>query len=226
MRASFFALLVALLAAPPVHAIGDTTALSVVQEDCAQVGAIAFGENQPWTDCRVTRARWVSTIELTDMYQAQYCLASAQDACAQRALLVFGNRAYTPTAQLMLQRIDPPATVYDDPQVVNNRFGRILTVTAHLADGSTSSHFYLWRGSRWVPIDAQSWRKELARRLPSGVVVVSAGQPDVDSMSVPVTLFCKHDVAHCASDGGASVELALVGERFAARRLQHAQAAQ
>ena len=219
MRCTVAGLLLALLVSTPVHAIGNMTALSVVQEDCAQVGDISFGENRRWADCQVTRGRWVATIDLIDMYQAQYCLGNGQATCNQRALLVFGNRAYTPNAQLLVQRIDPEGTRYDDPLVVTNEYGRILTISAHLPDGSTSGNYYFWQAGQWLPIDTQAWLKDLAKRLPAGVRARKEILPDVDTMSASVRLYRKGDEDCCASAGVANVELGLAKRRFSLRKL-------
>ena len=207
-------LFVALLVSTPAHSIGSMTALMNIQEECAQVGDISFGENRRWADCQVTRGRWVATIDIIDMYQAQYCLGSNQGICDQRALLLFGNRAYTPAAQLLIQRIDPSNIEYDDPLVVKNDYGRILTVSARLPDGEKSGSYYLWKTGQWVPIEAQSWFKELAKKLPSGVLAKHGSLPDVDTMSAKVNLHRKGDAGCCSSAGIANVELGLTKNRF------------
>ena len=219
MRNAFAGLFFSALVSTPVHAIGDLTALSIVQEDCAQVGDIAFGANQRWADCQVTRARWVATIDLVDMYQAQYCLGSGAGACDQRALLVFGNRAYTPTARLLVQRVDPGASEYEDPLVVKNDYGRILTVSARLPGGVKSSNYFLWQDGQWAPIDTQAWLQDLAKRLPPGVKARQGALPDVDTMSAKASLFRKGDADCCPSAGEANVELGLENRRFALKKL-------
>ena len=218
MRAAFVGLfvapLVALLTSSPVHAIGDTTALLNLQEECAQVGDISFGSSGRWADCQVTRGRWISTIDLIDMYQTQYCLGSGQGTCEQRALLLFGNRAYTPGAKLLFQRIDPATVTYDDPLVVKNDYGYLLTVSTRLADGDQSNNYFLWQARQWIPVNSQGWLKDLAKRLPAGVAARKGGWPSMDTMSAKVRLYHKGEADCCASAGVANVELRLTQKRL------------
>jgi hypothetical protein len=151
-----------------IYASEDTAELSIIQNECAQVGGISFGAGQSWSDCHVTKGRWVATIGLTDMYQAQYCLGNGKDACDQRALVLFGNRAYTPKAKMLVQRIDPSSTTYDDPIVILNDYGRIMAISANFSDGSVSNNYYVWQTDKWVLIENQTWLKELSRNRGSG----------------------------------------------------------
>lgn len=214
MYRSFVSLFAAFVFSGQVYAIGDMTALLDVQEECSQVGEISFGPGQRWANCQVTRGRWVSTIDLVDMYQAQYCLGSHPDNCERRALLLFGNRAYTPMAKLMLQRLDPAGTEYDDPLVIKNEYGRILTVSVRLPDGSRNKQYYLWQAGGWVPIDSQAWLNDLAKRLPAGSTADQVGLPEVDTMSAQATFFRPTRAACCANKGVATIELGLRQGRF------------
>ena len=216
MRSAFAALFIAMLASTPVRATGDLAAMSVVQEDCAHVGDIAFGDQQRWAACRVTRGRWVATIDLVDLYQAQYCLGGAEGACEQRALMVFGNRAYTPVARLLVQRMDSGDSQYDDPQVVKNSLGRFMTLSAHLPDGASSSSHFLWQAGQWLPVDSDAWLGELAGKLPAGVTARQVGALDfnTDPVSAQAKLYRPGDADCCPSAGVARVELGLASQRF------------
>lgn len=218
MRRTFVALCAALLVAPPLQAAGDLTALLGIQEECVEVGAISFGAHGRWADCRVSRGRWVSTIDLVDMYQAQYCLGDGGETCQQRALLLFGNRAYTPTARLMLQRLDPGGAEYDDPQVVVNEYGRILTVTARLPDGTRNSDYYLWQSGQWLRLDARRWLQDFVKGLPAGVRVGQVELPDIDTMSAKVTLYRPGSSGCCRDGEVATVALGLRQQRFSLKK--------
>jgi hypothetical protein len=222
MRNHVLGALLALFATLPAGAIGNRTALLNVQQECAAVGDIAYGAGQRWASCSVSRGRWVATIDLIDMYQAQYCLGTGQgESCEARALLLFGNRAYTPAAELLIQRIDAGDIDYDDPLVVKNEYGRLLALSARLPDGARSVSYFLWQGQRgkregqWVAIDAQSWRKDLARKLPPGTVASEQPWPDIDTMSAQARLFSKEG----AQPSAAYVELGLVGKRFVVKKI-------
>jgi hypothetical protein len=197
----------------PVYAGDDTAELSTIQYECAQVGDVSFGAGQAWSDCHVTKGRWVATIGLTDMYQAQYCLGNGKDACDQRALVLFGNRAYTPKAKLLVQRIDPSSTAYDDPIVILNEYGRILVIAAHYLDGGISNNYYLWQTDKWTLIDTKKWLDELSRQLPNGVSARKGGLPDVDTMSAQISLYRNTDGDCCPSAGIANVQLGLFADK-------------
>lgn len=220
MRGSLFVLFMLVFMSTPLRAAGDLTALLGIQEECVAVGDVSFGPAGRWADCQVSRGRWVSTIDLVDMYQAQYCLGDGGGTCQQRALLLFGNRAYTPTARLMVQRLDPGETEYDDPQVVVNEFGRLLTVTAHLPGGGVSSDYYVWQSGRWLPLDARHWLKDLPGQLPAGFRLGQVSLPDVDTMSATVTLFRDTEADCCQAGELARVELGVRQQRFALKKLR------
>jgi hypothetical protein len=197
-----------------VHAASDSAELSLIQQECVQVGDITFGAGQAWSDCHVTKGRWVATIGLIDMYQAQYCLGNGKEACDQRALVLFGNRAYTPKAKLLVQRIDSGSARYDDPIVIMSDYGRIMVVSANFSDGSVSNNYYLWQTDKWVLIDSQKWLQELSRRLPDGIAARKGGLLDVDTMSSQVSLYRNADGDCCPSAGVANVQLGLLKERL------------
>ena len=210
------AFLTAVIVSSAAHAGGTVTKFEGVQEHCVQVGGIKFGANSRWTDCQVTKGRWFATLGIIDMYQAQYCLSKGDQECGQRALLVFGNRAYTPKATVMLQHIDPGATEYDDPVLVQTQYGDILTLAARIPGGSETKRYYLWRAGNWVAIDAHSWRREVSKKLPKGTSVMADAWPDADSMSAQMKL-------DGADDRLIKVDFGLAGNRFVVKKLELAQ---
>lgn len=217
MRSVFAGLFMAAVVATPAYALGDLTAFSDLQQECAQAGGVSFGEGGRWANCQVTRGRWVSTIDFIDMYQAQYCLGGGEGKCQNQALTLYGNRAYTPIARVQVQRIDPAGTVYDDPLVIANEFGYILTVAAHLPDGSSDKSYYRWHTDHWTPIDARAWQVDLAKRLPEGVTAKRIDWPNADGMSVRASLSRSGEAA-----GVAEIELGVANERFALKKVSFA----
>ena len=210
-------LLITALVSTPVHARGDVTKFEGVQEHCVQVGNIRFGAKTRWPNCSVVKGRWFATLDVHDQYQVQYCLGKADGVCAQKAFLVFANRAYTPKAKLILQRIDPGAAQYDDPLLVETKYGDILTLSARFPDGSESKSYYRWHSGRWIPVDARGWLRELSKQLPKGVTARGNVWPDADTMSVRVPV--SESGAPGAGSAVANVELALVKERFTVRKV-------
>ena len=217
MRIAYAFLLLAAVVSSPVYAAGDVTKFEGVQVHCVQVGKVKFGANAKWPDCSVTKGRWFATLDFIDMYQAQYCLGKGDGACGERALLVFGNRAYTPNAKMILQRIDPGAAKYDDPLLVQTKYGDILTLSAHFPDETVSKTYYRWHSGRWIPVDARSWLRELSRQLPKGQSIKAGVWPDADSMSAQATLYSAGGSG--ASDRVAKVELGVANDRFIVKKV-------
>lgn len=217
MRIAFVSLLLAAVVSLPVHAGGDVTKFEGVQEHCVQVGKIKFGANARWSNCSVTKGRWFATLDFLDLYQAQYCLGKGDGECETRALLVFANRAYTPNAKVILQRIDPGAADYDDPLLVQTKYGDILTLSARFPDASVSKSYYRWRSGHWIPVDARAWLRDLSKQLPKGQSIKAGAWPDADSMSAQATLYTTGGSG--ASDKVAEVELGLANDRFTVKKV-------
>jgi len=223
MRIALAALLFSAIVSSPVYARGDAVKFEGVQQHCAQVGKIKFGAKAKWANCSVTRGRWVATLDFIDMYQAQYCLGKVEGECDQRAFLLFGNRAYTPNAKVMLQRIDPGATAYDDPRLVQTKYGDILTLSARLPDGSESKNYYRWQSGQWKPVEARGWLRELAKQLPKGEAIKAAAVwPDIDSMSAQAKLY--HNGGAVTGEQVAKVELGVIKDKFTVKKVTLAQA--
>jgi hypothetical protein len=215
MRRLLTSLLLSAACIPPAAALGDLAAFERIQEDCVNVGGLSFGPLGRWADCRVDKGRWFSTIGITDMYQAQYCLGSG-DGCSERALLLFSNRAYTPGAKMLFRRVDPGDTVYADPQVWSTDFGWILALAAQRPGQPEQRSYYRWHEENWQPIEAVSWQRELARRLPAGVAIVGEVQPDLDHMNAQVDLLRRADGA----TGSAEVDLGVANGRLVVKALR------
>lgn len=197
----------------PVHARGNVTKFEGLQEHCARVGKINFGAKARWSNCSVVKARWFATFDIDDFFQVQYCLGKGDGVCDRKAFLVFVNRAYTKKAKLILQRIDPGAAEYDDPLLVQTKYGDILTLSAQFPDGSASKSYYRWQSGRWIPVDARAWLRELSEQLPKGALANGNVWPDADSMSVRVPVSGPGSAV-------AEVELAIVKERFVVKKVQ------
>ena len=209
------------LVSMPACAGTDVTQFEGVQQECAQVGDITFGNGGRWSSCRVTRGRWVATLDFMDIYQAQYCLAKKNvQSCDQRALVIFSNRAYTPDAKVLLVRIDDGATSYDDPMVVASDDESIMSISVRNPENVVEQRYYLWRADRWVAINAQDWLRGLPAYLPDGAMARDTAWPDLETMSAKVNLFKAGDADCCPSGGVANVELALVNEHFAVKQVK------
>jgi hypothetical protein len=217
-----FLLITAAVVSLPVHARDDAIKFEGVQVDCVQVGKIKFGANAKWSDCSVTKGRWFATLDFIDMYQAQYCLGKGAGECDQRAFLVFANRAYTPNAKVILQRMDPGAAKYDDPLLIQTKYGSIMTLSARFPDASVTKSYYRWQSGRWIPVEARGWLRDLAKQLPKGETIKAEEVwPDVDSMGAQAKLYSTGGSG--ASDKVADVELGVAKDRFTVKKVTLAQ---
>lgn len=218
-----FLLVLALLASTQVNAqiSNKVIPFAGVQEECVQVGEISFGAGGRWASCRVTRGRWVATIDFLDLYQAQYCLSKKADVCDKRAMVIFANRAYTPEASVLMVRVDDGGMEYDDPLVVINGDDSVMSVSAHNVAGVVTKSFFLWHADHWVPMSGQTWLPDLSAYIPDGTSArQSLSWPDLETMSARVSLFAKGDADCCPSGGVARVELGLVNEKFTVKQVK------
>jgi hypothetical protein len=231
MRNALAFLLFGAVASSPVYAHDDVAKpvqtkdvikFAGVQQNCVQTGKVKFGADAKIKDCSVTRGRWVVTLDFIDQYQAQYCLGKVDGKCTQRAFTLFGNRAYTPNTEVLLQRVDPGSTVYGDPVVMETKYGDMMTIPVRTADGKETMTYYRWspgqKKGHWVAVESRAWLRDLAKKLPKGEVVKAAMVwPDVDSMSAEAKIYRAGGAE--ASDKVAKVELGVSRNRFTLKKL-------
>lgn len=185
-----------------------STAFPLSNTECVAVGDITLGAQGRWSHCRVIRNGWFATIEHLDLYQSQYCLGKKAGACEKIAILLFANRAYTPQAKLLLQKIDVGAVTYDDPLTINTENGVVMELVKHL-NGVASSTYYYWQRDRWVPMESQGWQEQLPKHLPIGLVTRTKPAIDISTMSAQAMLYRTKDANCCPSGGVANVSLKL-----------------
>lgn len=216
MRAMGMFLLTALLSSKLYAATESPTIVPFVdlQESCVQVGEITFGAGGRWNSCHVTRGRWVGTIELTDLYQAQYCLSKDNETCDQKAFVLFANRAYTKDAKALIVRVDPSTATYEDPLIVIIGEERIMSLPTHLSDDETHVDYYVWRTDHWMPIESQTWLHDLSKKLPKDTSVRGAVWPDLLTMTAEVKLFHKSDTDCCPTAGSANIDFGFEHAQF------------
>ena len=214
--------LMALMLSMPAYAADENqpvVAFENLQESCVQVGEITFGPGGRWNSCHVTRGRWVATIDLIDMYQAQYCLGKDEQSCEQRAWVLFANRAYTKDAKVLLLRLDAANTQYDDPLVVISGDERLMSMSSHTSDDNRLTNYYQWHTDQWVPVKSQAWLRDLSAKLPKGTSVRQAVWPDLETMSAEVSLFKSSDTDCCPTGGKANVELGFENKNFSVKKV-------
>lgn len=200
-------MLLLLSAAAPVTALADLVPFDGIHSECVtKVREVS-------ANCRVSKAGWYSTIGLNDLYHAQYCHEPTGQGCAQRSLHLFANRAYTPVARRIFSRVDPGDTVYDKPQVFLTSQGEVLRLGVRPAGGASQPTYYLWRDETWHPIETRFWRRDLARRLPTGLVLAEDAEPDFETLELDAKLWRKSSGGMSAA-GHAEVRFGLEGARL------------
>jgi hypothetical protein len=220
MRIAFVLIIVTFIAGSvTAHADGDSTAFPLSNEQCAAVGDITLGANGRWTHCHVIKNGWFATIDDLDLYQSQYCLGNKTGGCKQRAQLLFANRAYTSKAKLLLQRVDSGSTSYDDPTTVNTENGIIMMLAKRLGSVTNSTYYY-WQANHWLPIESQTWQRQLPQHLPKGIVMRTKPSLDIGTMSANAKLYRARDADCCPSGGVAEVNLILSQGRFAVKNVE------
>lgn len=205
--------------APPVVAGSSVVDFPLVQKGCVEAGPVTLGPSGRWARCRLMAREWIATIGLLDFYQVRYCLGVEGAECQQQALLIFSNRAYNPAARLVYQRIDPGATEYGAPMVVQSGQDSVLVISAGAPGAAPTRQHYLWQGNRWVPVETQAWLRELGQRLPRGTSVRAGVAPEAETMSARVPLYRRDDADCCPSGGVANVELGVAKGRFTVKRV-------
>lgn len=165
---------------------GDTVQFADIQERCVQAGQVRFGPGQRWSDCRLMRARFVSTIGLLDFYHAQYCLIRSGNKCDRHALVVFANRAYKDDATLVLERFDAPGTIYADPLVTGSMLDNLLVLSARQPGQAFSREYRYWQQAAWRPVPGDAWKNLALAHFGVGTRIKGAVMPDAESMAVRV----------------------------------------
>jgi len=157
MRIALLCLGIGALGAAHGPLTGNLTAIPLLNTECAQVGDISFGADGNWAHCHVTKSHWFSRIAFIDLYQAQYCLGSRADHCDHTALLVFANYPFTPIGRLLVERIDPAGTEYDEPVVASTAQERVLILSTHMPDtiagAAGTKSYYRWANGGWLRIN-------------------------------------------------------------------------
>lgn len=200
-------MLLLLSVAAPVTALADLVPFDGIQSECVtKIHGVSI-------NCRVSKAGWYSTIGLNDLYQAQYCHEPDGQGCAQRSLHLFANRAYTPVARRLFSRVDPGDTAYDPPQVFLTPQGEVLRLGVRHAGGAAQPTFYLWRDDTWHPIETRFWRRDLARRLPHGLVLAEDVEPDFETLGLDAELWRKSPAGLSAA-GHAKLRFGFEGTRL------------
>lgn len=221
MRIIFtFLIMTAITTTLPARAGNDVTAFPLSYKECVVVGDITIGKDGRWAHCHATKTGWFGTIGLLDFYQTQYCLGAKAEDCDQRAQLIFENRAYTPDAKLLLQRVDAGDAQYDDPKMVDTEQGMVMMLVVHTSGNVDVRRYYLWQTDHWQPLDAQAWQRDIAEQLPAGVLVKKMPWPDINTMSAQTVLYQKGDADCCPSGGMANINLILSDGKFSVKSVE------
>lgn len=202
---------------PVMQPRGEKVEFAPIQEQCVQFADVRFGPGQRWDGCHVTRAGFVSTIELLDFYYAHYCLtktaaktaakaaakpattpptkaadrrtsADPAPACDKRALVIFGNRAYRHDAFAVLHRIDPAGTEYGVPLVTGADDDNLLAISVKRRGAALARHLFAWKEDFWQRMDDRAWKSALRKHLPAGARIGADTVIDPETLTVMVPM--------------------------------------
>lgn len=172
----------AMLATGSAHAAGNAVEFDRIQNECVQVAGLEYGQGRRWAACSLQRARFVATIGLYDMYEAEYCLGRSATRCDNVAQVMFSNRAYKAEAVPVLQRLDPAGTRYEDSLVVDSASPNLLAIGSRRGS-KIERRYYHWQANGWQPVAAGGWTGELSAHLPAGTRVLRAGTPEPTTLT-------------------------------------------
>lgn len=214
--------------------------LAALARECIQFAMIKLGPDKDLDarECRVTDFGAIGSVQGKTYYYALYCLvphfAPGEERCVsptlsvayqQGGLALFVQEGSSGSAQLMLERANSEfgMFLYERPRIVRNSTGTMLYVPIELAGaghGNMSEYFVLDQQRGWRQLDAQSWLKDLASRLPPGREIWKGVWPDLETMEATAGLYRPGDGNCCPSGGSARIELGIDGDRFVVKRLQ------
>jgi hypothetical protein len=207
--------------------------LSAIRSQCIEfAGAKSGREPRSLRECAVVEFGEMGAVDGETNYYAIYCLIqnSAPPAkCGdgsfdaqygdRRALAIFARNGSTETARLLFERTAEDVWLVhfrEKPQMARTPAGTLLYLPIAM-DGTRSyndSDYYLRVGSRWEPVDSESWEKDLTTRLRPGVSIWKGIWPAFPDLHAEAGLYREGDANCCPSGGTAKIQLALKSRRF------------
>lgn len=207
--------------------------LEILRKQCIPFQELKRG-NEPdnLRDCRVSEFGEFASLDGETYFYAAYCLIPNYEpdkgTCgdgsfnasyyARRGLAIFVS-APTGAARLRFERVsgDVGALVYPyKPEIVRSKSGTMLYLPIAV-DGTghgNQSEYFLRENGDWTPIEAESWLKDLVRRLPAGRQVWKGVWPNLHTLEAVAGLYRQGDANCCPSGGKAHIQLAIRSKRF------------
>ena len=113
--------------------------------------------------------------------------------------------------------------VYERPELVRSVAGPLLVIKAeHLGTGHFNADIVMRRvGGRWRDVDTESWKRELARRLPDGRYIAKGVGYDFEALTAGSWVWTETDANCCPSGGYVTAHLALEGDRLVFKRMDY-----
>src|SRR5687768_5895998 len=186
-----------------------TFPVDTIRERCITFTEISRGSGTDgYRDCRVSRFGELGTVDGETYYYAIYCLIpAASDAdsgkCGDdsfsaqyhraRGLAVFARATSERDVRLIFERVsgDLGMYAYREPVMAPSAVGTLLQL-AIAFDGTgnyNASEYFVREEQRWERIDAETWLKELAGRLPPGTSVWKGVWPYLNTLRAEAGLY-------------------------------------
>ena len=203
-----------------------------IREACIDFNDLKLG-NEPddLRDCRVSEFGEFGRMGGKTYYYALYCLipnyteeatcgdgSFTADNYRERALAVFTKVPSDTIPRLFLVRVDPDVGIlrYEKPRIVETSGMTILHVPI-VVDGTgvgNRSDYLLWENGNWVPIESESWLKDLERRIPNNLRILKGVWPDLQTMHAETGLYKEGDPNCCPSGGTVGIRLSIRARQF------------
>jgi len=183
--------------------------------------ALAAAAGEDATNCRVVESGSFGKVGDSGQVYATYCLDAPEEpphSCFLTGIVLLAVDPRTGKAERWLQRMDPEGlgNHFGKPELLQLKGVLLLDLPASVpGTGSyNASSLYRRDGARWVEVDVDSWKKDLARQVPAGLEVWKGIWPDYRRMRATTGLWRKKDANCCPTGGSAEIGLRLEGNRL------------
>lgn len=218
-------------AAPPIP---THYPLAELRTKCPDFRTVKPGpEPENYRECSVKEFRELGQVDGSTYHYATYCLIpnhadAAGGGCggtgfnaayySGMGMAVFAQQRGRADAELVFERAHSDIGVirYYPPKLLHLAAGTVLDLEIAI-DGTgagNASEYFLRVGRRWLPIEAESWLKDLTRRLPADVELWKGVWPKLETMTAEVGLYHRSDANCCPTGGRAVAKLALRSRRI------------
>jgi len=170
----------------------------------------------PDSHCAVAGFGVVGRVEAREFVYGLYSDNTANGDYTLRTAVVIYERQPDGKLRSLISAGDP-GDIYAEPKLLSTP-GRILLHLPGYEDGTGNFNvekLYVCHDGAWQSVDLDAWRKDLARKLPTGYEIWKGVFPDYVKMTAATPLWrAKTDGNCCPTGGRADIVLAWRGDRL------------